>query len=104
MDDALETLLLNMTYHGNISSMPSKLEMFKGEFEIIRPLILMEEENILRYSELSNYPKEIKSCPFEEKGSRYKMKRVLKSLNDMNKHARVNMFRSMSKIDLEYLP
>lgn len=104
MDDALETLLMNMTYHGNISSMPAKLEMFKGVFEIIRPLILMDEVNILRYSELSNYPKEVKSCPFEEKGNRFKMKSVLKSLKAMNKNAGINIFRSMSKIDLEYLP
>lgn len=104
MDDALETLLMNMTHHGNISSMPAKLEMFKGEFDIIRPLILMEEKNILKYSQLSSYPQEVKSCPFEEKGSRYKMKRVLELLNNINTNARVNMFRSMSKIDIEYLP
>ena len=104
MDDAIETLLLNMTYHGNISSMPAKLEMFKGEFDLIRPLILMEEVNVLKYAQLCNYPHELKSCPFEEKGNRFKMKSVLKSLNAMNENSGVNIFRSMSKIDLEYLP
>ena len=47
MEDAIETLLLNMSHHGNISSIPPELEMFKGEFVIIRPLILLEEEKIL---------------------------------------------------------
>lgn len=104
MDDAIETLLLNMTHHGSISSIPPELEMFKGEFEIIRPLILLEEDKILKYSQLSSYPQELKLCPFENKGNRYKIKSIMSSLKKINKNAGVNLFRSMSKIDYEYLP
>lgn len=39
LDDAIETLLINMTYHGNISSIPGKLSMFNGALQNIRPLL-----------------------------------------------------------------
>lgn len=104
MDDAIETLLLNMTYHGNISSMPAELQMFKGKFKIIRPLLLTEEHNIEKYTKLRAFPDEIQLCPFEEKGNRYEMKKVVSSLVSLNPNARINLLRSMSKIDFEYLP
>lgn len=104
MDDAIETLLMNMANHANISAMPPQLEMFKGKFSIIRPLLLTEEKNILKYSELRQFPDEIQLCPFEEKGKRFEMKKLIQSFEKLNKNARINLYRSMSKIDLEYLP
>lgn len=104
MDDAIETLLMNMANHANISSMPPELEMFKGKFKIIRPLLLTEESNIVKYSELRGFPDEIELCPFEEKGKRWEMKQLIKSFEHLNKNARINLYRSMSKIDLDYLP
>lgn len=104
MDDAIETLLLNMTYHGNISSMPPELQMFKGKFKIIRPLLMVEEQNISKYVNIRQFPDEIALCPFEEKGNRYEMKKVVEHLAQLNKTARINLFRSMTKIDYEYLP
>jgi tRNA(Ile)-lysidine synthetase-like protein len=104
MTDAIETLMLNMTFHGNISSMPASLEMFNGEFSIIRPMILLEEDNIYKYAKFRDYPKEVEACPFENNGKRFKMKSIISSLKNMNKNAEVNIFRSMSKIDFDYLP
>ncbi|MBI9068278.1 MAG: tRNA 2-thiocytidine biosynthesis protein TtcA [Salinivirgaceae bacterium] len=104
MDDAIETLLLNMTYHGNISSMAPELEMFKGKFSIIRPLLLTEESNIVKYATIRRFPDELTLCEFEEKGNRFAMKKVVSSLSDLNKTARINLYRSMGKIDLDYLP
>lgn len=104
MDDAIETLLLNMTYHGNISSMPPTVSMFEGAFEIIRPLLLCEESNILKYAETRKFPDEIELCPFEEKGNRMEMKKLVQQMSELNKNARINLFRSMTNIDVEYLP
>lgn len=104
MDDAVETLLLNMTFHANISSMPPKLDVFDGKFSIIRPLILTEEENIIEYTRIQDFPSELKLCPFEEKGNRFEMKKVLSLLSKMNENARINILRSMGNIDNEYLP
>lgn len=104
MDDAIETLLLNMANHANISAMPPELEMFKGKFRIIRPLLLTEEKNIIQYAKIRAFPDEIAPCPFEEKGKRYEMKKIIVHFQRFNKNARINLFRSMSNIDMDYLP
>jgi len=67
IDDALQTLLLNMVYHGSISSMPFKLSMFDGRMDLIRPLLEIHEETISQYSQNIGYPKELQKCPFDKK-------------------------------------
>ena len=38
-NDAIETLLMNMIYHGSISSLPYTLDMFEGRIRLIRPMM-----------------------------------------------------------------
>ncbi len=104
MDDALETLLLNMTFNGSISSMPPKLSMFGGEFDIIRPLILLHEKEVERYARLREFPVENSQCPHGDKTRRADMKRLIGELSRMNRKAKNNLFRAMSNIHGEYLP
>lgn len=104
MDDAVQTLLLNLIYHGSISSMPAKLSMFGGELEIIRPLLFVAEKEIIDYQKIRNFPVLIKDCPYGTFTKRYKMKELLKDLENINPAARLNIFRAMSKIYPSYLP
>ncbi|MBN2160778.1 MAG: tRNA 2-thiocytidine(32) synthetase TtcA [Spirochaetes bacterium] len=104
MDDALETLLLNMTYNSSISSMPPKLSMFGGEFDIIRPLILLTEKEIERYARIRGFPVERAQCPHAEETRRADMKRIVGELSKINRKAKKNLFASMSNIHREYLP
>jgi tRNA 2-thiocytidine biosynthesis protein TtcA len=104
MDDAVETLLINMTYHANISSMPGKLQMFKGELDLIRPLILLTNKDTTEFSNIRQYPKLKAECPFEDKTRRTTARRLIKELEAINKDAKRNIFKSLSNIDLEYLP
>ena len=46
MDDALETLFMNMIYHGSISSLPYKFSMFDGRVEVIRPLLELTNDEL----------------------------------------------------------
>jgi len=46
MDDLLETLMLNMVYSGNISTMLPKQSLFDGELHLIRPLAYIEKNEI----------------------------------------------------------
>ncbi len=104
MDDAIETLLMNMTCHANISSLPPQLKMFEDKVTLIRPLLLTEERNITAYENIIGFPKELSNCPFEEVGNRYAVTKIIADLEKLNKNARVNLLRSMSNIDLDYLP
>jgi tRNA 2-thiocytidine biosynthesis protein TtcA len=104
MDDALETLLMNMTFNGTMSSMPPRLPMFGGEFDIIRPLILLTEKEVERYARIRGFPVEQGRCAFGEATRRAEMKRIIGELSRMGRRVKRNLFAAMSNIHQEYLP
>ncbi len=104
MDDILQTLLMNMTFQGAFGTMPPKLKMDKFDMTIIRPLCLVPETELIQLAALRNYVSQKQACPYECSSSRPEMKVILKMLEQMNEHARYNLWSSMSNIQKEYLP
>lgn len=104
MDDAVQTLLMNMIYHGSISSMPLKLSMFNNKLELIRPLLFINEKDIVAYQQLRNYPELVKDCPYGSATKRNSMKELIDIFEKINPSAKQNIFKSMSKIYPFYLP
>jgi tRNA(Ile)-lysidine synthase TilS/MesJ len=104
MDDAVQTLLMNMIYHGSISSMPARLSMFQGELQIIRPLLFISEKEIIDYKNIRKFPELIKDCPYGSDTKRNTVKELIAELEKINPTATLNIFRSMSKIFPAYLP
>lgn len=103
MDDALETLFMNMIYHGSISSMPYSLTMFEGRVKLIRPLLELSNEELEKYAVMRGYTRELKICPYSN-SKRKEVALLLEQVNHQHKHARKNMFRALSNICSEYLP
>lgn len=103
-DDAVETLIMNMISNSSISSMPPSLSMFDGEFDLIRPLILLGEDEISAYADLKNYPPQVKVCPHGDKTRRADARRLLLEMEKIDSNARNNIYSSMSNIHGEYLP
>jgi len=103
-DDIIETLLMNMTHQGAIGTMPPCLKMDKFAMEIIRPMCLVEEKELIRIAEWRGYRKQIKNCPYESGSSRSDMKEVLARLEAINPEARYSIWNSMSNIQSDYLP
>ncbi len=54
--DAIETLLLNMTFSGALSAMPPRLEPDGDKPVVIRPLYYADERQIARFAELMAFP------------------------------------------------
>jgi tRNA 2-thiocytidine biosynthesis protein TtcA len=103
-DDIVETLLLNMTFQGSVSTMPPKLNIFKGEMQIIRPLSLVTEEESRRYAEICNFILEKEKCPYDNATKRKAMRELLNDLEKIYPKAKNNIFNSLSNIQEEYLP
>lgn len=103
-DDILETLLMNMTFQGAISTMPPLLRMRKFEMAIVRPLALNREEELRFLSEIRKYPKQEKNCPYEQTSHRSDMKAILHELEQLNPQARHSLWGSMTNIQHDYLP
>lgn len=104
MDDILETLLMNMTFQGAISTMPPKLVMRKFDMTIIRPMCLIHESDVLELAKIRGYKKQIKNCPFEKDSHRSDIKGILKKLEDLNPEAKFSLWSSMSNIQSDMLP
>lgn len=104
MDDILETLLMNMTFQGAVSTMPPKLVMRKFDMTIIRPMCLIHEADLVEMARIRGFRKQIKNCPYEKDSHRSDMKEVLKKLEELNPEARYSLWSSMNNIQTDMLP
>lgn len=104
MDDILETLLMNMTFQGAISTMPPLLRMDKFNMSLIRPLALNSEKEMKEWAEIRGFKKQEKNCPYEKDSHRSDMKGVMQKLEEMNPKARFSLWSSMNNVQKEYLP
>ncbi len=103
-DDALQTFLMNMLYHGSISSMPYKLEMFGGRVCLIRPMMDLWESDLAELARFRNYASVEKSCPHEELTKRNYTSEILKNFENDFPGSKRNMFHALNNIYYEYLP
>lgn len=104
MDDALETMFMNMVYHGEYCSTPPRLSMFKGEFDLIRPMITLSDHQVKRYANILEIPDVEGDCPHEKKNKREEFREMVRELSKKHKLAKSNIFKAMSNIAFDYLP
>lgn len=104
LDDAVETLLMNMFYNGEISAMPYEVEMFKNRFKIIRPMLDIQHEYIIDYATTLGFMREKYKCEYSQVSKRDYVRNLLEEITKQNPDIAKNIFRSMKKIVPEYLP
>jgi tRNA 2-thiocytidine biosynthesis protein TtcA len=102
-DDAIETLMMNMMYHGSISSMPARLKMFDGRIYLIRPLIEIFQKDMKQIARERGYPLQTKECPYNNDTKRIFIREMIEKLNGIHSNAGKNILRSMDNIFPEYL-
>jgi tRNA 2-thiocytidine biosynthesis protein TtcA len=103
-DDIIETLLMNILYSRRIEAMSPVQKIFKGSMHIIRPLILIEESLLKKFSEESQLPHLPRLCPLDGQTRRQKVKEIIASLHDSEKNTNIreNIFRSLSHVNIPY--
>ena len=103
-DDVIETLLMNMIYQGAFATMPPMLQMDKMPLQIIRPLCLIDEADLVRYAAMRGYTQQEKLCPFEHVSARDSVKGLLAQIKALNPEAPDNIYAAMTNIKAQYLP
>jgi tRNA 2-thiocytidine biosynthesis protein TtcA len=103
-DDIVQTILLNMFFNGEISSMCPKQEMFGGKLTIIRPLAYVEERLIGKFAREVRLPVQECECPHGRVSNRAEMARIISRLERIYPDVKTNIFRSVSRIKTDYLP
>jgi tRNA(Ile)-lysidine synthase TilS/MesJ len=104
LDDVLETLLMNLTFQGTLGTMPPLLKMDKFDLQIIRPLAMNTEAELLEMEKIRKYKKQKKNCPHEKVSHRSDMKKLLCELEKMNPHVRSAIWSAMEHVQPQYLP
>lgn len=95
MDDIIHTTLMNLFFQGHFSTMPVRLCMHKMALTIIRPLCLVREADIQEYATISNYEKQLKLCPFENKSHRADIRRLYDEIENMYPDARYSIWNAL---------
>jgi len=102
-DDIIETLLINLFYGREISTMSPNQSIFGGKLHIIRPLAYVKEELVKKYSRERQFPVFKNLCPTSESSKRIYIKKLLNDLERENPDIRHNIFTAMSHVKPDYL-
>ena len=108
-DDVVETTLLSMFYGSEVKTMLPKLhsENFEG-LELIRPLYLVKEANVLAWCKYNDLTFINCACKFTDRVSksdehiskRKEMKELIKKLREMNPDIDYNIFKAVDNVNL----
>ena len=102
-DDIIETLLINIFYAREISTMTPNQSIFGGKLHIIRPLAYIRENLIKKYAIECELPAIENDCPTSKVSRRMYIKKLLNELEEENKNIRENIFKAMSNVKMDYL-
>ena len=113
-DDVIETILMSMLYGAQVNTMMPKLHStnFEG-MELIRPLYLVKEADILVWKDYNGLRFLQCACRFTEAAEavagrdenhlskRQEMKELINSFRRINPHIETNIFKSVENINLD---
>lgn len=105
LDDFIETLLLNQFYAGSLKAMSPKLFADNGRHTVIRPLVYVEEGDIIRFMRQHQLPVICCACPVcgEVDQKRKRMKLLIRELSQENPHLKRSMIHALSNVHLRHL-
>jgi len=104
LDDANETLIMNILFNGEISSLPYSVKMFKGKFDLIRPLLDIEDQDLTYYTKLLDLKAETRKCPNTKINRRDLIRKTLSEFYKIHPGIKRNVFRAPQKYIKKYLP
>ena len=107
-DDVIETIVMGMLYGGQIQTMMPKLHStnFEG-MELIRPLYLVREDDIIHWRDYNMLQFLQCACRFTEgcatgelESKRAEVKKLIKELAEKSDVIEMNIFRSVENVNL----
>ncbi len=103
-NDVIETTMLNVIWNGSFKTMMPKLksENFKG-LELIRPLYLVEEKDIIRWMNNTGIIPMDEACPIvkvKKESQRANIKQLIHDLEDLNPVIAKNIFKAAENVSL----
>ena len=109
-DDVIETVLMGMLYGGQVQTMMPKLHStnFEG-MELIRPMYLIREQDIIRWRDYNGLEFLQCACKFTEQtandrhesdSKRLEIKNMIREMKKINPQVENNIFKSVENVNL----
>lgn len=99
-DDFIETVLLNLLFAGTLKAMPARLVADKGQHVVVRPLVLVTEDEARAYARESGLP--IVGCACPSCGDlglqRQRVKRLIFDLEREHPGVKASMLRALANV------
>ena len=105
-DDVIETTLINIFYSGSVKTMTPAVDSTSGKLKVIRPLIYVEEKDIINYTKKNGILAMNCGCTIEAgktSSKRKEVKDLLKDLEEKHPGIKKSVFNSMRNINLNYV-
>lgn len=93
-DDVIDTFLLSLIYEGRLSSFLPKLYMDRTGMTVIRPLILIDEKDIISASK--ELPVSKSKCPADKQTKREYVKSIIKNIQKEVPFAKDRIFGAIT--------
>jgi len=103
-DDIIETLLINLFYGREISTMLPDQAIFGGKLHIIRPLAYISEGLVKKYAGERGFTAIENGCPTSRTSKRRSVKELLNGMEKENPRVRDNIWKAMGHVKMDYLP
>ena len=94
-DDIIETMLLSMIFEGRFHSFSPKTFLDRREITVIRPLMFINEADIIGFSRKYQLPVSSSRCPIDGLTKRQYAKESLHQINTENPGAKERMFTAI---------
>lgn len=94
-DDAIQTLLLNLFHKGEFCGNLPVVPMHRYGITIIRPLMLMSEDDIRRFAQNEGFARVTCQCPVGANSKRKTVEELIKNIEQDFPHLRKNLYHAM---------
>lgn len=102
--DVAETVIMNMIYNGQFSTLTPRQSVIHGRFYFVRPLYYFEKDTIRAIARSYGLPANDNICPFYQDSKREVVRNFLERTKEHSPDIYKNIFRSLSHINKAYLP
>ena len=103
-DDVIETMLMSLIFEGRFHSFSPLTYLDRMDLTVIRPLLYVDEKDIIGFRNANNLPTEKSPCPADGYTKRQYAKELVHSLNKENPGARERMFAAILNGDITGWP
>ncbi len=94
LDDHAETLMMNLLHKGEFAGMLPKIKMVEYGVTIIRPLIYVQECDIIEFGKQHGFLRAMCRCPVGQQSKRREVDELIESLSALYPNAKENIARA----------